>query len=56
MIHAELFRVIREQLEQNGRLDTAVEELMKKKSDPYTLMRDIVGEWLSISKSKKEAS
>jgi LAO/AO transport system kinase len=56
MIHAELFRVIREQLEQNGRLDTAVEELMEKKRDPYTLMRDIVGEWLSISKSKKEAS
>jgi LAO/AO transport system kinase len=51
MIHAELFRVIREQLEQNGRLDTAVEELMNKKRDPYTLMRDIVGEWLSISKS-----
>ena len=56
MIHAELFRVIREQLEQNGRLDTAVEELMNKKSDPYTLMREIVGEWLSISQSKKEAS
>jgi len=51
MIHAELFRVIREQLEQSGRLDTAVEELMEKKRDPYTLMRDIVGEWLSISKS-----
>jgi hypothetical protein len=29
---------------------------MEKKRDPYTLMRDIVGEWLSISKSKKEAS
>jgi LAO/AO transport system kinase len=56
MIHAELFRVIREKLEQNGRLDRAVEELMKKKRDPYTLMRDIVGEWLSISKSQKEAS
>jgi len=55
MIHSELFRVIREQLEQNGRLDTAVEELMEKKRDPYTLMRDIVGEWLSISQSKKEA-
>jgi len=56
MIHAELFRVIREQLEQSGRLDTAVEELMEKKRDPYTLMRDIVGEWLSISQAKKEAS
>ncbi len=51
MIHEELFRIIRERLEHNGRLDAAVEELMKKKRDPYTLMRDIVGEWLPISKS-----
>jgi len=56
MIHAELFRVIREQLEQDGRLDTAVAELMERKRDPYTLMREIVSEWLSISKSQKEAS
>ncbi len=47
MIHGELFRVVREELEQNGRLETAVEELMNKKRDPYTLMRDIVSEWLS---------
>jgi len=50
MIHEELFRVVREQLESDGRLDAAVEELMNKKSDPYTLMRDIVSEWLSIAK------
>jgi len=56
MIHAELFRVIREQLEQDGRLDTAVEELMERKRDPYTLMHEIVSEWLSISTSQKEAS
>lgn len=47
MIHGELFRVIRQQLEQNGKLDAAVEELMKKKRDPYTFMRDVVSEWLS---------
>jgi LAO/AO transport system kinase len=56
MIHGELFRIIREQLEQDGRLDTAVEELMERKRDPYTLMREIISEWLSISKPKKEAS
>ncbi len=56
MVHAELFKVIREQLEQDGRLDTAVEELMEKKRDPYTLMREIVSEWLSIPKSQKETS
>lgn len=55
MIHGELFRVIREQLEQDGRLDNAVEELMERKKDPYTLMHEIVGEWLSIAKSQKEA-
>jgi LAO/AO transport system kinase len=53
MIHGELFRVIREQLEQSGRLDAAVEELMNKKLDPYTLMRDIVTEWLSSSQGKR---
>ncbi|MGA3113679.1 MAG: methylmalonyl Co-A mutase-associated GTPase MeaB [Syntrophobacteraceae bacterium] len=56
MIHGELFRVVREHLEQNGRLDAAVEQLMNRKSDPYTLMNDIVSDWwLSISK-RKEAS
>ena len=54
MIHGELFRVVREQLELSGRLDAAVEELMDKKLDPYTLMRDIVTEWLSSSQGTKE--
>ena len=40
-------------MEQNGRLDAAVEQLMNKKSDPYTLMQDIVSEWLSIPKCKE---
>ncbi|MDR3567694.1 MAG: methylmalonyl Co-A mutase-associated GTPase MeaB [Syntrophobacteraceae bacterium] len=53
MIHGELFRVVREQLEQNGRLDAAVEELVNKRLDPYTLMRDIVTEWLSSSQGKR---
>jgi len=52
MIHGELFRVVREQLEKSGRLDAAVEELMSKKLDPYSLMRDIVTEWLSSSRCK----
>ncbi len=52
MIHGELFRVVREQLERSGRLEAAVEELMSKKLDPYSLMRDIVTEWLSSSRCK----
>jgi LAO/AO transport system kinase len=53
LIHGELFRVVREQLEQSGRLDAAVEKLMAKKLDPYTLMRDTVTEWLSSSQCKR---
>ncbi|MGC9194292.1 MAG: methylmalonyl Co-A mutase-associated GTPase MeaB [Syntrophobacteraceae bacterium] len=53
MIHGELFRVVREQLEQSGRLDAAVEKLMNKKLDPYTLMRDTVTEWLSSSQCER---
>ncbi len=54
MIHGELFRVILEHLEQEGRLDAAVEELMNKKSDPYTLMDDIINDWwFSICESRR---
>ncbi len=56
MIHNELFRVVRESLQQDGRLDKAVEEIMNREKDPYTLMREIVSEWLSIPQSPKEAS
>jgi LAO/AO transport system kinase len=56
MIHNELFRVVREHLQQDGRLDIAVEDIMSRKRDPYTLMREIVSEWLSIPQLKKEAS
>jgi LAO/AO transport system kinase len=55
MIHGELFRVIREELEQDGRLDAAVDELMKKRQDPYTLMRNIVKEWLSTSCARRKS-
>jgi len=48
MIHNELFRVVREALQENGRLDHAVEEILRRESDPYSLMRKIVNEWLAI--------
>jgi LAO/AO transport system kinase len=49
MIHNELFRVVREQLESTGQLDNIVEDILERKQDPYTIMRQIVGKWLSIS-------
>ncbi len=55
MIHNELFRVIRESLQDSGRLDRAVEEILSRERDPYTLMRKIVSEWLSIPHLHKEA-
>lgn len=56
MIHAELFKAVREKLQENGRLDRAVEEILERKRDPYSLMRKIVSEWLSIPQTQKEVS
>jgi LAO/AO transport system kinase len=50
MIHNELFRVVREQLQSSGQLDHLVEDILDHKNDPYTIMRQIVKKWLSISK------
>ena len=49
MIHNELFRVVREQLQSTGQLDHIVEDILDRKQDPYTIMRQIVGNWLSKS-------
>jgi LAO/AO transport system kinase len=49
MIHNELFRVVREQLQSTGQLDHIVADILERKQDPYTIMRQIVGKWLSIS-------
>jgi LAO/AO transport system kinase len=56
MIHNEIFKTVRECLQESGKLDGAVEEILNRKRDPYTLMRKIVSEWLSIPQLHKEAS
>ena len=56
MVHNEMFRMVRERLQENGRLDRLVEELLARKRDPYSTMRDIVDEWLSSKPKRKEAS
>ena len=56
MIHDELYRTVRDSLQQNGRLDKAVEEILERKRDPYTLMREVISQWISIPQSQKEAS
>jgi len=56
MIHNELFKIVREYLQDSGRLDRAVEEILNRKRDPYGLMREIVSEWLAIPQAQKEMS
>lgn len=48
MIHNELFRVVRERLQANGHLDGLVEDIMDRKRDPYSVMREIMRNWLTL--------
>lgn len=47
MIHNELFRRVRQRLQDNGQLDRLVDEILDRKRDPYSIMREIVGKWVS---------
>lgn len=46
MIHAELFRRIRERLTANGQLDALVEAIVEKRESPYRAMQDVLARWL----------
>lgn len=46
MIHAELFRRLRERLTANGRLDALVEAIVAKRESPYRAMQDVLARWL----------
>ncbi|NTV43921.1 MAG: methylmalonyl Co-A mutase-associated GTPase MeaB [Syntrophobacteraceae bacterium] len=56
MIHEELFRLIRSRLQENGRLDRIVEEILARKRDPYSTMRKILNEMVVFTSKQKEAS
>jgi LAO/AO transport system kinase len=56
MIHNELFRVVRGQLEHSGQLDHLVEDILDRKRDPYSVMRETVKNWLSIPQTQEEKS
>jgi len=47
MIHNELFRRVRQRLQDNGHLDRLVDEILERKRDPYSIMREIVAKWVS---------
>jgi LAO/AO transport system kinase len=55
MIHNELFRIVRERLQDSGRMDSLIEDILDRRRDPYGIMRDIVNSWLCIPRKEKEA-
>lgn len=48
LIHNELFRLVRQQLQENGRLEKMVQQILERKRAPYSIMREIVGNWLTL--------
>jgi len=56
MIHNELFRTVRAQLEGSGELAGLVQDILDRKRDPYSVMREILEKWLTLPLCQKEAS
>lgn len=56
LIHNELFRIVRENLQSSGQMDCMVEDIMDRRRDPYSIMRGILKDWLSLPNEHKEAS
>ncbi len=46
MIHHELFRLVRQHLEDTGEMERLVGEITDRKRDPYSVMKDILSGWL----------
>lgn len=53
MIHSEMFRVIREHLEASGQLDQFVSDILNRKRDPYSVMRQIVNSCITLPQSQR---
>jgi LAO/AO transport system kinase len=54
MIHNEIFRVLREQLQITGQMECMVQDILDRKRDPYSIMRDVLKNWLSLPEGQKE--
>lgn len=48
MIHFALFRLLKEQIIQNGRMEKLVNAILERKENPYRAMRKIVNEFIHI--------
>ncbi len=51
MIHNEMFRVIREHLENTGDLDHFVQAILERKKDPYSVMRQVLSNCVFLPQS-----
>ena len=49
MIHNELFRLVRKQLTDSGTLDQLVEDILNRRRDPYSIMREILGNVFNLN-------
>jgi LAO/AO transport system kinase len=54
MIHNELFRFLRQRLEETGEMERLVEEITDRKRDPYSVMREILDGCLIQPRPAKE--
>lgn len=54
MIHNGLFQVIQGRLEDSGRMDQIVADILDRKRDPYSTMREILKHWLALPDKEKE--
>ncbi len=54
MVHNEMFRIIREHLENSGQLDRFVSDILERKKDPYSVMRQILDSCISLPQSQSK--
>jgi LAO/AO transport system kinase len=53
MIHEELFRLVRKHLADGGKLDLLVEDILNRRRDPYSTMREVLQNLLNIDAPEK---
>lgn len=54
MIHGELFRLVRRHLESSGQMERLIEEITDRKRDPYSVMREVLNQWLTKPECSEE--
>ncbi len=55
MIRDGLFRAVYDDLQNSGRLNSLVEDILERRRDPYSTRRDILKHWLTVPEKPKEA-